>query len=65
MAKMLSTIMFPNNLDSPFFVQAYETWESGWSFQVLSPVFGIHHGFQEKKFRPGILDAIDNLTMLS
>ena len=47
-----------------YFYQAYEMWESGWSFQVLSPVFAVHYGFQEKKTRPGIIlfcFAVDNL----
>ena len=32
--------------------QAYEMWMAGWTFEVLSPIFAIHWGFQKKSERP-------------
>merc|ERR1719219_202246 len=32
--------------------QAYEMFMAGWTFEVLSPIFAIHWGFQEVKGRP-------------
>ena len=43
-----------------FSFQVYEMWESGWTFKVLSPVFAVHYGFQEKRGRPAWREMQNN-----
>ena len=40
--------------------QAYEMWMAGWTFEVLSPIFAIHWGFQKKIGRPAWREQQNN-----
>ena len=40
--------------------KVYEMWIAGWSFEVLSPIFAIHWGFQSKKSRPAWRERQNN-----
>ena len=45
---------------SYLYFQVYEMFIAGWTFHVLSPIFAIHWGFQNKKSRPSWRERQNN-----